>query len=101
MENVENREVMSLGGNIELNGFQNVERSKLVVLKKIIGNLAKEMKEKRSDYEKLTITLQGDENNAQIKAELLAGGSSIIGEDSKGNVFISIDGALKRIIEQI
>lgn len=101
MEEPKNKETISLGGNIELSGFQNVEKAKLIVLKKIIGNYAKKMQEKRSDYEKLLVRLGGDESNAEIKAELIAGGNSILGEDKQDNVFVAIDNALKNVIKQI
>jgi ribosome-associated translation inhibitor RaiA len=96
----QNKETISLGGNIELNGFQNIEGAKMIVLKKIIGNSTKQMQEKKRDYEKLKITLEGDEN-ITIKAELTAGGSQILGEDTQNNIFTALDGALKKILEQI
>jgi ribosome-associated translation inhibitor RaiA len=96
-----NKETISLGGNIELNGFQNIEGAKMIVLKKVIGNYVKQMQEKKSDYENLKITLEGDENNATIKAELKAGGSQIATEDTQNNLFVATDNALKKIIEQI
>lgn len=92
---------VSLGGNIVLNGFKDVENAKLVVLKKIIGNSVKEIQGKRSDYEKIVISLEGDENNATIKVELRAGGSSMAGEDTQNNMFMALDGALKKIMGQI
>ena len=96
----QNKETISLGGNIELNGFQDIEGAKMIVLKKIIGNHTKEMQEKKSDYEKLKISLEGDKN-ITIKAELTAGGTSTLGEDTQNNIFTAIDGALKKILEQI
>lgn len=94
------QDTVSLGGNIQLNGFQNIEGAKMIVLKKIIGNYVKQMQEKKKDYEKLVITLEGDENNAKIKAELTAGGN-FIGEDTQNNMFVALNGALKKIAEQI
>lgn len=97
----ESKETISLGGNIELNGFQNIEGAKMIVLKKIIGNYVKQIQEEKNDYDGLVITLKGDENNANIKVELIAGGSSIAGEDTQNNIFLATDNALKKIIEQI
>ena len=94
----QNKETISLGGNIELNGFQNIEGAKMIVLKKIIGNSTKQIQEKKSDYEKLKITLEG---NITIKAELTAGGNKTLGEDTQNNIFTALDGALKKILEQI
>ena len=92
---------MTLGGNITLNNFQDIEKSKLIVLKKIIGNYTRQIQEKKSDYEKLVITLEGDENNATIKIELTAGGNQITSEDTQKNIFVSVDTTLKNIIDQI
>ncbi len=95
---VQNKENISLGGNIDLNGFQNIEPAKLVVLKKIIGNCAKQMKEKKPDYEKLVMTLEGED---KIKAELTAGGKTITGESEPTNLFMAVDQALKKVMEQL
>ena len=100
-EQSEQQDTVSLGGNIELKGFKNMETAKQIVAKKIIGNYVKHIKEKKSDYEKITITLEGDENNATIKAELTAGGQQTVAEDSKNNLFSALDAAFKKIIEQL
>ncbi len=100
-EETTKQDTISLGGNIELNGFQNIEGAKMIVLKKLIGNYVKQIQEKKSNYEKLILTLKGDENNATIKAELKAGGSQIVTEDTQKNLFITTDNVLKRIIEKI
>jgi len=96
----QNKDTISLGGNIELNGFKNIEGAKMIVLKKIIGTTTKQIQEKKSDYEKLVITLEG-EDKATVKAEVTAGGNIITGEDTQGNVFTALDGALKKILEQL
>jgi len=101
MEEPKNKETISLGGNIKLNGFQNIEGGKMIVLKKIIGNYTRQIQEKKSDYEKLTITLKGEENNATIRAELTAGGAQTTAEDTQNNLFSATDGTLKKILEQI
>jgi len=100
-EEPKNKETISLGGNITLNGFQNIEGGKMIVLKKIIGNHTKQIQEKKSDYEKLTITLEGDENNQKIKVELTAGGSQTTAEDTQNNIFVALDNAFKKILEQL
>ncbi len=94
-------DTISLGGNIELNGFKSIETAKQIVAKKIIGNCVKEIQEKKSDYEKLIITLKGDENKVNIKAELRAGGNSTITEDTQNNMFMALDNALKKVIKQV
>ncbi len=100
-EEPKNKETISLGGNITLNGFQNIEGGKMIVLKKVIGNYTKQIQEKKANYEKITITLEGEENNATIKAELTAGGSQTLAEDTQNNIFVALDSALKKILEQL
>ena len=92
---------LSLGGNIQLNGFQNVEKAKMIVLKKLIGNYVRQIQEKKSDYEKIKITLEEGENNAKIMVDLTAGGNQINSESQQKNVFIAIDESLKKILEGI
>ena len=92
---------LSLGGNIQLNGFQNVEKAKMIVLKKLIGNYVRQIQEKKSDYEKIKITLEEGENNAKIRVDLIAGGNQITSESQQKNVFIAIDESLKKISEGI
>lgn len=97
----ENKETISLGGNITLNGFQNIETAKMIVLKKMIGNYVKQIQEKKSDYEKITFTLEGDEGNCKVSVELLAGGSPTLVEETTNNIFTSTDSALKKLLDQI
>ena len=97
----QNNEAISLGGNILLKGFQGIERAKLVVLKKIIGNYASEIQKKRSDYEKLAVTLGGSENNQTASIELTAGGNSIAADDTQNNMFVAIGNAFKKLMEKI
>ena len=51
-------EVLQLGGNIELSGFSELDGGVMIVLKKIIGNYAKRMSEKASDFEKLSMNMK-------------------------------------------
>jgi len=97
----EQKDTVSLGGNIQLTGFQNVENAKSVVLKKMIGSYVRQIQEKREDYEKIVITLEGDENNPTIKITLTAGGNEIAAEESTNNLFTALDTTLKKIMEQI
>ena len=96
-----NKESISLGGNITLNGFQDIENAKMIVLKKMIGNHAREIQDKKSDYEKLIVTLEGDENNATIKLDVTCGGNSTTSEETSNNLFTSAANALKKLVEQI
>ena len=93
-------EKLELGGNITLTGFSNLEKSKLVVLKKIVGNYAKTIGEKKK-FEKLILTMANKENKHKIKAEVIFEGNTITSEKKEDNIFIALDSALKEIINKL
>lgn len=90
---------MELGGNIQLIGFKDTDRAKIVVVKKIVGNYAKIMSEKNSKFSKLSVSMTKEGDNLKINAEMAAG-KSYVGEESGNNLFIALDSALKKIATQ-
>jgi len=96
----ESKDSVSLGGGIELNGFKDIEGAKMIVLKKIIGNYVKQIQEKKSDYEKISITREGDQD-ITIKLDLTAGGTKTEAEETQNNLFSATANAFKKILEQI
>ena len=97
---IESKDSVSLGGGIQLNGFRNIEGAKMIVLKKILGNYVKQIQEKKSDYEKISITIEGKES-ITLKLELTVGGSKIKAEETQNNLFTATDNAFKKILEKI
>ncbi len=95
-----NTDTISLGGNIALSGFNNIEKAKLFVIRKIVGNYVKQLMEKRNDYEKLDITLEGDETNPKLKVEASFAGNPITEESSGTNLFVTLNECLNRILEK-
>lgn len=91
---------MQLGGNIELSGFKDIERGEMVVLKKIVGNYAKTMSEKNTSFNKLKISMTKKENNFQINAEMTAD-KTYATEGTGNNLFIALDSALKKVVNQL
>jgi ribosome-associated translation inhibitor RaiA len=92
--------VITLGGNIELDGFDTVEPGALVVVKKIVGNYAKQMSEKRTDFEKLTVGLSSIGDEFTVKATLKAGGE-FKAEEHAVNMFFAMDKSLKKILSDV
>lgn len=93
-------DLIKLGGNINLEGFSEVDRTEMVIVKKMVGSYAKDMSEKRSDFQNLKVTLNKDGDNFNIIAELNAGGS-FLGEEKNSNIFMCLDKACKKVISQI
>lgn len=50
--------MIELGGNIKLEGFEELSKEKLVVLKKIIGTFAKELSESNQDFKEILVKLE-------------------------------------------
>lgn len=92
-------DTMQLGGNIELNGFGNLQRAEMVVLKKIVGNYAKTMSEKNTKFAKLKVSMS---KNAEYKISAEMTADKIYAEEKTGNnLFITLDSALKEIVSQL
>lgn len=92
-------DTMQLGGNIELTGFNNVNKSQLVVLKKIVGNYVKEFSEKMK-FEKLSLsmTMEGDEYRVVVE---LGGDKPIKSEIKDKNLFFVVGNILENMKKQL
>ena len=98
-------ESMQLGGNIELSGFGDIDGASMVVLKKIIGNYGRRMSEISSKFEKLSVAMKSvdDEESKkfEIHAELINDGKPFTSETMEKNLFVAVDNALKKIVNDI
>ena len=97
---------MQLGGNIELAGFRDIDGASMVVLKKIIGNYGRRMSEISDKFEKLSITMKPiheteKSSKYEVHAELINGGKPGVSEVVERNLFVAIDNALKKIVNEI
>ncbi len=91
-------DVLKLGGNIELSGFNNLDRGLMTVLKKIVGNHVKLMNEKCSKFEKLRLDIK---EGYELNAELINDGQSICASISDNNLFVAVDMVLKEVRDKI
>ena len=97
---------MQLGGNIELSGFRDVDGASMVVLKKIIGNYGRHMSEISDKFEKLSITMKPvheteKSEKYEIHAKLIKEGKPFVSEVVERNLFVAVDNALKKIVNEI
>jgi len=99
-------ETLELGGNIELKGFGSMDKSSMVIVKKIIGNYAKKFSEKDKDFSKVTLDLKGvheHENSSkyEIHGKLVTGGKTANAEVIERNLFSAIDAVLKKLEHEV
>ncbi|MCM2325143.1 MAG: hypothetical protein NDI94_01650 [Candidatus Woesearchaeota archaeon] len=95
--------MMELGGNIELNGFKEIEGSEMIILKKIIGNFARKFSDHVEGYEKLSLHLKKSEgkNRFEVQAKLMINQKPVNGETTETNLFVAVSEALKKVENQI
>jgi hypothetical protein len=87
--------IMQLGGNIELAGFNELEPAKLVVVKKLVGNYTKKMRERCESFEQLNVTMKGIRNSQfELHAKLMDNGTPYTAEATDFNVFFALDAVL-------
>ncbi len=98
---VSNEDHIKLGGGIELNGFSGVEKAHLVVVKKMVGNSAKEMTEKARGFEKVAVTVSKEGQDFKVNVELTASGNQMTANSTENNLFMALNGALKGVVDQL
>lgn len=90
---------MELGGNIELENFDNIDPAKLIVIKKFVGKYTKTISEKQGEFKKLVVTLTPD-SNYEIKA--ISYGNKDYGVIVSGpNLFFVLDKVLSELDKKI
>ena len=99
-------DAMQLGGNIELSGFRDMDGASMVVLKKIIGNYGRRISEISGNFEKLSVVMKPIHETEKsekydIHAKLVKEGKPIVSEVVERNLFVAVDTALKKIVNEI
>ncbi|MBN2422730.1 hypothetical protein JXB41_05865 [Candidatus Woesearchaeota archaeon] len=94
--------MIELGGNITLVGFKEIEPSKMIVLKKIIGNYTRKFTEQCKKFESITITLKSvheieKSEKYEIQVKLMDNSKPINSEVTDKNLFVAVDSSLKKI----
>lgn len=99
-------EVLNLGGSIELAGFSSLDGGSMIILKKIVGNYAKKMSERSDKFEKLSLVMKPVHEREhselyEIYGKLIDNGKLISSKSADRNLFVAVDGALKKIESEI
>ncbi|MBI2546022.1 hypothetical protein HYV81_02470 [Candidatus Woesearchaeota archaeon] len=97
---------VSLGGNIELSGFRDIDPGSMVILKKIVGNFAKKFSDQNEDFQKLHVTMKPLHEREkgeiyEIHGRLMVNGSSFSAEMVDRNLFYCLDKVMKKLESEI
>lgn len=91
--------MIELGGNITLDGFE-LEPSTMVIVKKIVGNYAKNIYTNITDFKNLNITLKNQDSVKEIESILTINNEpiSVIAKDP--NLFFALDKSLAMLVKK-
>tara|TARA_Y100000034_G_scaffold117075_1_gene156161 strand:+ start:52 stop:345 length:294 start_codon:yes stop_codon:yes gene_type:complete len=91
-------ETIELGNNIEISGFRDVDRDKFTVVKKVIGNFVKELQDRNSGFERLSLHLKIIHNNEyELIGKLNSGGKMYNSEVINYNLFLALNEILRKL----
>ncbi|MBS3146233.1 hypothetical protein J4471_00900 [Candidatus Woesearchaeota archaeon] len=88
--------MIELGGNITLEGFENLEPGALIIVKKVVGNYTKKISNNISNFEKILICLNKLDFNHHVQVKLQSNGEIDIQEAADSNLFFALDKALSK-----
>ncbi len=89
-------DTITLGGNIELTGFKEVDPRSMVILKKIIGNYVRKFSDHYKGFKGIKIVLKtigSDQYELKAALEMEKGSANV--EQTGRNIFEAVDSLLK------
>ena len=89
--------MIKLGGNIVLEGCDDLEPATLIVLKKMVGNYARKISDKNA-FDELNIKLEPSDGKCKISASIIRTGSQDKRESENVNMFFALNDALKDLV---
>lgn len=84
-----------LGSKIELTGFEDAEPAHQVVIRKMVGTLAKKLEETKGAYDRLEVTRSGN----MVSARALYADNTLEGSAEHENMFYAISGAFQQLLQ--
>jgi hypothetical protein len=98
------KNMVQLGGNIEMNGFENIRVTDQIVLKKIIGSFVKYISTQHQQFQKCSIALlnpaKESDEQYNLKIQLMLD-KEYCAETQDNNIYFALDKACKSISGQI
>ena len=91
---------ISLGGNIELVGFKEMDGGSMIILKKMVGNHVRKLSGMCDNFENLTLTMKkvgAGNNKFEMNARLLDNGKQFNTEVTDFNLFFTTDKVLQKM----
>ncbi len=105
-DNKKGIKTIELGGNIVLTGFNDLDYSEMIVVKKLIGSSTKKMSNHCDKIEEMKLTLKKIheiEGNAkyELHGQLICNGKNYNSKFVDKNIYIAIDQVTKKILNEL
>jgi ribosome-associated translation inhibitor RaiA len=99
-------DAVTLGGNIELIGFRDLDPANLIVLKKIVGNSVRHFSERLPRFERFTLAMKRVHEREhseiyEIHARLRHEGKLTVASMEDRNLFFAVDKCIKRLETEV
>jgi len=92
---------LELGGNITLAGFDGKDFTEMIVVKKMVGQYARQFSDHITGFSALKLTLKSvHETKTEIHVLITVDGHEITSEETAHNIYIALDMSLKHAYEQ-
>lgn len=91
-------DTIDLGGNIRLSGFSALDAATMIIVKKIVGNVARELHTK-NPFQELHLNLSKQNQQMTVQASM-KGKKACDGAATEANLFFAINKALEEIKNQ-
>ncbi len=92
--------MIKLGENIDLEGFESVDRANYVVLRKIIGNQVKKLQENPS-FRRIKLALNQNDGSFEISANLELEGKTVQSDSKNTNLFFGLNHVFESLSKQL
>ena len=107
-DNKEAKDEINLGGNITLSGFKELDKTTMVVVKKIVGSRTKKITDSYENFENITVKLKqmhGDKKTEkglfEIHIRVVLGGKQTVSEATGRNLFFILAEAFSKLEKQL
>ena len=92
--------MIKLGESIDLEVFEDIDRTNMVVLKKILGNHVKNLQES-PNFKKIKLTLNSNGGSFEITADLELEGKNLNAQSKEKNIFFSLNNVFDSLLKQV
>lgn len=105
-EDANKEDVLQLGGNIVLSGFRIVDRSGMVIVKKVVGNYARRLSDHTGDLQQLSLHVKEVHSTEtggifEVHGKATTHGKVFASGVSDRNLFFAVDKALSKLQAEI